>query len=377
MSNKLKILTVVGTRPEIIRLSRIISELDSTFDHHLAHTGQNYDFELNEIFFNDLKIRKPNYFLSASAKTPSETIGNVIIKTDRLIRKVKPDAIFILGDTNSCLSVIAAKKNKVPIFHYEAGNRSFDQRIPEEINRKIVDHIADIHLTYSKISREYLLKEGVPAETIINIGSPMKEVINFYMPKIKKATILRRMNLKKNKFFLVSFHREENVDTKARLVLFSGVLNELAEKFNMPIILSTHPRTSKKLIEFNIKFHKMVELIKPLSFTDYISMQIAAKVVLSDSGTISEESSILNFDAINLRDTHERPEAMEQSTVIMTGLNKERVMEAINFYSKNKLNRDSTTPIVHDYDVDCISKKISKIILSHVDYVNNFIWKKS
>jgi UDP-N-acetylglucosamine 2-epimerase len=375
--SKLKILTVIGTRPEIIRLSCIINELDNTFDHHIAHTGQNYDYELNEIFFNDLKIRKPNYYLNASAKTPSETIGNVIIKTDRLIRKIKPDAIFVLGDTNSSLSVIAAKKNKVPIFHYEAGNRSFDQRIPEEINRKIVDHIADIHLTYSKISREYLLNEGIPPETIINIGSPMKEVIDFYMPKINKSTILKRMNLKKKNFFLVSFHREENVDTKSRLTLFSSVLNELAEKYNIPIILSTHPRTSKRLKEFNIKFHKMINLIKPLSFTDYIFMQISAKVVLSDSGTISEEASILKFDAINLRDTHERPEAMEQSAVIMTGLNKNRTMEAVDFYNRNQSNRLYTSPIVNDYNIDCVSKKISKIILSYTDYVNNFIWKKS
>jgi UDP-N-acetylglucosamine 2-epimerase (non-hydrolysing) len=375
--SKLKILTVIGTRPEIIRLSCIINELDNTFDHHIAHTGQNYDYELNEIFFNDLKIRKPNYYLNASAKTPSETIGNVIIKTDRLIRKIKPDAIFVLGDTNSSLSVIAAKKNKVPIFHYEAGNRSFDQRIPEEINRKIVDHIADIHLTYSKISREYLLNEGIPPETIINIGSPMKEVIDFYMPKINKSTILKRMNLKKKNFFLVSFHREENVDTKSRLTLFSSVLNELAEKYNIPIILSTHPRTSKRLKEFNIKFHKMINPIKPLSFTDYIFMQISAKVVLSDSGTISEEASILKFDAINLRDTHERPEAMEQSAVIMTGLNKNRTMEAVDFYNRNQSNRLYTSPIVNDYNIDCVSKKISKIILSYTDYVNNFIWKKS
>ena len=375
--SKLKILTVIGTRPEIIRLSCIISELDNTFDHHLAHTGQNYDYELNEIFFNDLKIREPNYYLNASAKTPSETIGNVIIKTDRLIRKIKPDAIFVLGDTNSSLSVIAAKKNKVPIFHYEAGNRSFDQRIPEEINRKIVDHIADIHLTYSKISREYLLNEGISPETIINIGSPMKEVIDFYMPKINKSTILKRMNLKKKNFFLVSFHREENVDTKSRLTLFSSVLNELAEKYNIPIVLSTHPRTSKRLKEFNIKFHKMINPIKPLSFTDYIFMQISAKVVLSDSGTISEEASILKFDAINLRDTHERPEAMEQSAVIMTGLNKNRTVEAVDFYSRNQSIRPYTSPIVNDYNIDCVSKKISKIILSHVDYVNNFIWKKS
>ncbi len=375
--SKLKILTIVGTRPEIIRLSRIINEFDSTFDHHLAHTGQNYDYELNEIFFNDLKIRKPNYFLSASAKSPSETIGNVIIKTDRLIRKIRPDAIFILGDTNSSLVVIAAKKNKVPIFHYEAGNRSFDQRIPEEINRKIVDHIADIHLTYSKISREYLLNEGIPPETVINIGSPMKEVIDFYMPKINKSTILKKMKLKRDNFFLVSFHREENVDTESRLLLFSATLNELAKKFNLPIILSTHPRTNKRLKEFNIKFNKLIELIKPLSFTDYIFMQMSAKVVLSDSGTISEEASILKFDAINLRDTHERPEAMEQSTVIMTGLNKDRVLQAVDFYGRNKLNSNFIAPIVNDYDIDSVSKKVSKIILSHVDYVNNFVWKKS
>jgi UDP-N-acetyl-L-fucosamine synthase len=377
---KTKLVTVVGTRPELIRLSRVICELDLVFDHILVHTGQNFDYELNEIFFSDLDIRKPNYFLNAAEMTSSQTIGSVISKSDVLFRKIKPDAMFVLGDTNSSLATISAKKLKIPIFHYEAGNRSFDQRVPEEINRKIVDHISDIHFTYSAIAREALIREGVPTQTIFNIGSPMLEVINFYKTKIHQSTILKELNLKAGNYFLISFHREENVDNSSNLINFSDMVNQLAAQYKLPIIISTHPRTKKKILKNKVKFNKLVRLSKPFAFSDYIQLQISSKAVLSDSGTISEESSILDFPAVNLRESHERPEAMEEAVVPLVGVDANLVLEALNMLLLQKKDRkigERIFPIVKDYNVPIVSKKISRLILSYISYVNNFIWKKT
>jgi UDP-N-acetylglucosamine 2-epimerase len=377
---KTRLVTVVGTRPELIRLSRVICELDAFFDHILVHTGQNYDYELNEIFFSDLDIRKPNYFLNAAEMTSSQTIGSVISKSDVLFRKIKPDAMFVLGDTNSSLATISAKKLKIPIFHYEAGNRSFDQRVPEEINRKIVDHISDIHFTYSAIAREALIREGVPSQTIFNIGSPMLEVISFYKTKIQQSTILKKLNLKAGNYFLISFHREENVDNSSNLLNFSDMVNQLADQYKLPIIISTHPRTKKKILKNKVKFNKLVRLSKPFAFSDYIQLQISSKAVLSDSGTISEESSILDFPAINLRESHERPEAMEEAVVPLVGVDANLVLEALNMLLLQKKDRkigERIFPIVKDYNVPIVSKKISRLILSYISYVNNFIWKKN
>ena len=377
---KTKLVTVVGTRPELIRLSRVICELDRIFDHILVHTGQNFDYELNEIFFSDLDIRKPNYFLNAAEKTSSQTIGSVISKSDILFRKIKPDAMFVLGDTNSSLATISAKKLKIPIFHYEAGNRSFDQRVPEEINRKIVDHISDIHFTYSAIAREALIREGVPSQTIFNIGSPMLEVISFYKAKIYQSTILKRLNLKTGNYFLISFHREENVDNSNNLINFSDMINQLAAQYKLPIIISTHPRTKREILKSKVKFNNLVRLCKPFAFTDYIQLQISSKAVLSDSGTISEEASILDFPAVNLRESHERPEAMEEAVVPLVGVNAKLVLEALNMLLMQKKDRkisERIFPVVQDYNVPIVSKKISRLILSYVSYVNNFIWKKT
>jgi len=371
---KLKVMTVIGTRPEIIRLSRVMSRLDQDCDHIIVHTGQNYDYELNEIFFEDLSVRKPDFFLESAAKNGAQTIGNVIINIDKLLEQEAPDAILVLGDTNSCLSVIPAKKRKIPIFHMEAGNRCFDQRVPEEINRKIVDHTADINLPYSSIAREYLLREGIHPESIIKTGSPMKEVLNFYKDNINNSKILEELQLTKNKYFVVSAHREENISSKKNFDKLVNVLNTLAEQFNMPLIVSTHPRTKNEIDNKNVKLHKNIILMKPLSFSDYNFLQIMSKVVLSDSGTISEESSILNFPALNIREAHERPEAMEETAVMLVGLEIDRIIQGLAILED--YHQTSMKNNINDYEVDNVSEKISKIIHSYVDFVQRSVWKK-
>ena len=372
--NKLKVMTIIGTRPEIIRLSRIIPKLDEQCNHILVHTGQNYDYELNEIFFSDLELRKPDYFLNAAGKNAVGTVGQILIAIDPIMDLEKPDAILILGDTNSGWAAFAAKRKKIPIFHMEAGNRSFDQRIPEEINRKLIDHLSDVNLPYSSIAREYLLKEGLPPNLIIKTGSPMKEVLNYYKSKIEKSSVLDELKLVKKEFFLVSFHREENLESLNGIQKLSTLLNSLAKKYNFPIIFSLHPRTKLKFQSENIQFDQRIKLINPIGFFDYNKLQINAKVVISDSGTISEESSIQNFPAINIRESHERPECMEAATVMMTGLNKDRVFQAIEILGNkgNKLFDD-----VSDYQSICVSEKILRIIHSYTDYVNFNVWKKN
>lgn len=374
--NKFKILTVVGTRPEIIRLSQTILKLDdsSIIEHILVHTGQNYDYELNEIFFEDLGLRKPDYFLNAAGKNASVTSGQILINIDSVLEKTKPDAFLVLGDTNSCLCAIAAKKRKIPIFHMEAGNRCFDQRVPEEINRKIVDHISDINLTYSDISREYLIAEGCPPERVIKTGSPMKEVIFKNSEKIEASVILNKLKLEKFNYFIVSSHREENIES-ANFHKLITILNTISKKFNKRVIVSTHPRTRNKIKKEKIKFHKNLELLKPLGFHDYIHLQKNAYAVLSDSGTITEESSILNFPAINLREAHERPEGMEEASVIMTGLNCDRVLQSLETIKNQPREQKRLLQIVNDYDVDNVSEKVLRIILSYTDYINQNVWK--
>lgn len=373
---KLKVITVVGTRPEIIRLSRVIARLDEYCDHILVHTGQNYDYELNEIFFKDLHIRKPDYFLDSAGNSSSETIGNVIIKTNSILSDENPDAVLVLGDTNSCLSILPAKRQKIPTFHMEAGNRCFDMRVPEEINRKIVDHIADVNLTYSSIAREYLLKEGLPSDFIIKTGSPMNEVLNHYSLSINNSKILDELDLEKEKYFLVSCHREENIDNIHNFQKFVATLKDIAKRFKIPIIVSTHPRTQKKLTENKIKFSKEVILSKPLGYYDYNYLQMNAKVVLSDSGTINEESSILNFPALNIRDSHERPEGMEEASVMMVGLNKERVIQGINILNDQPRGEDRLLNLVSDYSNNPVSHKVVRIIHSYVDYIRSNVWKQ-
>jgi len=369
-------MTIVGTRPEIIRLSRVIPKLDEFCDHYLIHTGQNYDYELNEIFFKDLGLKKPNYTLNVAGKTSASTIGNVIIGIDAILEKIKPDAILILGDTNSCLSAIAAKRKKIPIFHMEAGNRCFDLRVPEEINRKIVDHTADINLTYSSIAREYLLREGLPPDMVIKIGSPMREVLDFYGEKIAKSKILKTLALEASSYFLVSLHREENIDQLSNLHKIEDIFNKIADIYNLPIVISAHPRLLNQIKKNKIKFNKNVKIIKPLNFSDYNNLQIHSKVVLSDSGTINEESSILNFPALNLRETHERPEGMEEGAVMMVGLNAERILQAIEILKKqSNIGLGHLNPIV-DYAAKNVSEKVVRIIHSYTDYVNRVIWKK-
>lgn len=372
---KLKVMTIVGTRPEIIRLSAVINKLEASeaIDHVLVHTGQNYDYELNEVFFEDFNLRKPDYFLNAATGSPTETIGNILIAIDPVLEKVRPEAVLILGDTNSCLCAIAAKKRKIPIFHMEAGNRCFDQRVPEEVNRKIVDHISDINLTYSDIAREYLLNEGVSADRIIKTGSPMYEVLNSRVDDIYNSDILNKLSLEKEKYFVVSLHREENVNSDTNLKDISNTLNEISKKYKLPIIVSLHPRTKKMLDKKNIELHENIRLLKPLGFNDYIKLQQSAKIVFSDSGTISEESSILNFKALNIREAHERPEAMEEASVMMVGLEKERILQAIEIL---ELQKDTTLEIVKDYDVKNVSDKVLRIILSYVDYINQNVWRK-
>ena len=373
---KLKVMTIVGTRPEIIRLSRIIPKLDEHCDHVLVHTGQNYDFELNEIFFSDLEIRKPDHFLGAAGKNAAESIGQIIIEVDRILEQVEPQAILILGDTNSCLSAIPAKRRKIPIFHMEAGNRCFDQRVPEETNRRIVDHTADINLPYSTIAREYLLAEGLPADRIIKTGSPMFEVVNYYQSGIDGSDILNRLNISKHKFFLVSAHREENVDSTSQLVKLVMSLNTVAEEYDLPVIVSTHPRTRKRIEEEGVQFHKNVVLLKPLGFHDYNHLQKNSKAVLSDSGTINEESSIMNFPALNIREAHERPEGMEEAAVMMVGLDSVRIMQALQILEAQTSGEERVLRLVGNYSMPNVSDKIIRIIHSYVDYVNTSVWKK-
>ncbi len=372
---KLKVMTAVGTRPEIIRLSAVINRLDQSeaIEHILVHTGQNYDYELNEVFFEDFKLKKPDYFLNAATGTAIETVGNILIKIDPILEEVKPDAFLVLGDTNSCLCAIAAKRRHIPIFHMEAGNRCFDQRVPEETNRKIVDHTADINLTYSDIAREYLLREGLPADRVIKTGSPMFEVLNSRKKDIQHSDILNRLELKEGQYFVVSAHREENISSETNFLHLVDSLNTIAETYQLPIIISTHPRTMKMIEAKGIKFHELIQTMKPMGFNDYNKLQINAKAVLSDSGTISEESSILNFKALNIRQAHERPEAMEEASVMMVGLEKERIMQGLEVL---ETQQKDTLGHVADYSMPNVSEKVLRIILSYTDYVNRVVWGK-
>ena len=373
--NKLRVITIVGTRPEIIRLSRIIAKLDTYTNHTLIHTGQNYDYELNEIFFEDLEIRQPDYYLNSSDTNATRTIGKILISVDKILEDLKPEALLVLGDTNSCMSILAAKKKKIPTFHFEAGNRCFDMRVPEEINRKIIDHTADINITYSSIAREYLLNEGIRKDTIIKVGSPMKEVIEYYQEKIDNSQILKNLKVEKYKYFLASFHREENVNS-GNLLEFINIMNLIVEKYNLPVIFSTHPRTRKKLEESKFIINKKINFLKPQSFSNYLKLQINAKTVLSDSGTINEESSILNFPALNIREVHERPEAMEETSVMMTGVNIDRVFQGLEVLSSQKRDQNRSLKLVQDYNVDNVSEKIIRIIISYTDFIKKNIWKK-
>ena len=374
--NKLKLMTVVGTRPEIIRLSRVVQACDKYFDHILVHTGQNYDYELNEIFFNDLGIRKPDHFLNAAGATGAETIGNVIIGVDKVLGEVQPEALLVLGDTNSCMAVIPAKRRKIPTFHMEAGNRCFDMRVPEEINRRIVDHTADINLTYSTIARDYLLAEGLPADLVIKTGSPMFEVLNHYKAKIEASDILETLGLKEQQYFIVSAHREENINSEQNFLDLVDMLNAVAEKYQFPVIVSTHPRTRNRIEELNIEFHPLVQLLKPLGFSDYNKLQLSAKAALSDSGTINEESSILNFPALNLRQAHERPEGMEEAAVMMVGLTAKRILQGLDILETQARGEERSLRLVDDYSMPNVSEKVVRIILSYTDYVNRVVWKK-
>lgn len=373
---KLKIVTVVGTRPELIRLSRVMAALDQYCDHVLVHTGQNYDYELNGIFFQDLNIRKPDHFLSAAGSSGAETIGNVVIAVDRLLAEVQPEAMLILGDTNSCMAVIPAKRRKIPTFHMEAGNRCFDMRVPEEINRRIVDHTADINLTYSTIARDYLLREGLPPDMVIKTGSPMYEVLNHYLPRIQASTVLQRLDLKEDGYFVVSAHREENIESERTFTKLTAVLNALAEDHDLPVIVSTHPRTQKRVDATGVRFHPKIRLLKPLGFHDYVKLQMSAKAVLSDSGTINEESSILNFPALNLREAHERPEGMEEAAVMMVGLEADRVRQGLAILASQSRGSDRGLRLVADYSMPNVSEKVVRIIHSYTDYVKRVVWKQ-
>ncbi|KKX58425.1 non-hydrolyzing UDP-N-acetylglucosamine 2-epimerase [Pseudomonas putida] len=373
---KLKVVTVVGTRPEIIRLSRVMAALDQYCDHVLVHTGQNYDYELNEIFFQDLGIRKPDHFLNAAGATGAETIGNVIISVDRVLAEIEPEALLVLGDTNSCMAVIPAKRRKIPTFHMEAGNRCFDMRVPEEINRRIVDHTADINLTYSTIARDYLLREGLSPDMVIKTGSPMFEVLNYYRGGIDASDVLTRLGLEKGKFFVVSAHREENIDSDTNFAKLVEALNTVAEHYGYPVIVSTHPRTQKRVDAMGVKFHDNVRLLKPLGFKDYNKLQLDAKAVLSDSGTINEESSILNFPALNIREAHERPEGMEEAAVMMVGLEAERVMQGLQVLEGQGRDQDRTLRLVGDYSMPNVAEKVVRIIHSYRDYVMRTVWRR-
>ena len=375
---KLKVMTVVGTRPEIIRLSAVLKKLDATesIEHILVHTGQNYDDELNEIFFKDFGLRKPDYFLNAAGKNAAETIGNILINVDPLLETEQPDAFLVLGDTYSCLCAIPAKKRQIPIFHMEAGNRCFDQRVPEETNRKIVDHISDVNLTYSDIAREYLLREGLPADRVIKTGSPMFEVIHSRLPEIKASTVLNDLGLTKGGYFVVSAHREENINAERNFLALVDSLNAMAALFQLPIIVSTHPRTRHMIDERGVEFNPLIKLMKPLGFIDYVKLQLDAKAVLSDSGTISEESSILNFPALNIREAHERPEAMEEASVMMVGLNKDRILQGLKVLEVQAESVERITRPVSDYSMPNVSDKVVRIILSYTDYINRVVWQK-
>jgi UDP-N-acetylglucosamine 2-epimerase (non-hydrolysing) len=373
---KLKVMTVVGTRPEIIRLACVLQKLESSeaIEHIIVHTGQNYDYELNEVFFKDFDLRKPDYFLNAALGSATETIGNILIKIDPILEEVQPDAFLVLGDTNSCLCAIPAKKRQIPIFHMEAGNRCFDQRVPEETNRKIVDHISDINMTYSDIAREYLLREGLPADRIIKTGSPIYEVVHSKLEDIEKSTILEELKLQKENYFVVSAHREENIGSDENFFDLVDTLNEIASTYNMPVIVSTHPRTRKKIEANEVEFHPLVQLMKPMGYNDYNKLQLDAFVVLSDSGTISEESSIMKFRALNIRQAHERPEAMEEASVMMVGLEKTRIMQGLKILESQEKD---TLREVADYSMPNVSDKVLRIILSYTDYINRVVWKKS
>lgn len=379
--NKLKVMTIVGTRPEIIKLSRVIAELEAHTQHILVHTGQNFDYELNEIFFRDLEIRKPDYFLEAAGHNAAETIGQVIIKADELLAKENPQAVLIYGDTNSCLAAISAKRRKIPVFHMEAGNRCFDQRVPEEINRKILDHISDINLTLSEHARRYLLNEGIKPETVINVGSSMKEIFNYHMPAIESSLVLEELKLSAKDYFVVSAHREENVDSAKNLTDLLATLNAIAENYNKKVIVSTHPRTRLRLealrsSDSNLMIDKRIQFLKPFGFLAYIKLQMNAFCVLSDSGSITEDSSVLNFPAVTIRQAHERPEGMDVATLVMSGLKKDRVLQAINMVTAQHKDGLRNFAIVPDYDVDNVSKKVARIILSYVDYINRTVWYK-
>ncbi|MGN5955371.1 non-hydrolyzing UDP-N-acetylglucosamine 2-epimerase [Sphingobacterium lactis] len=375
---KLKVMTVVGTRPEIIRLSRVLSALDASeaVEHIIVHTGQNYDYELNQIFFEDLGLRKPDYFLEAAGKTATETVGNILIKIDPLLEELKPEAFLVLGDTNSCLCAIPAKKRHIPIFHMEAGNRCFDQRVPEETNRKIVDHTADINLTYSDIAREYLLREGLPADRIIKTGSPMFEVLTHYLPEIDASNVLEKLNLEEGKFFVISSHREENINSEKNFRGLMASLNAIAEKYGYPIIVSTHPRTKNMIDKMQIEMRPEIQFLKPLGFHDYNALQKRSYAVLSDSGTISEESSILNFRALNIRQAHERPEAMEEASVMMVGLSPERILQGLTQVLQQKIGKERNFRPVADYSMPNVSEKVVRIIISYTDYIKRTVWSE-
>lgn len=375
---KLKVMTVVGTRPEIIRLSRVLACLDNYCDHVLVHTGQNYDYELNQVFFDDLGIRKPDYFLDSAASTTgaAQTIGNLIIAVDRVLEQEQPEAMLVLGDTNSCLAVIPAKRRKVPIFHMEAGNRCFDLRVPEETNRRIIDHTADVNLTYSTIAREYLMREGLSPDLVIKTGSPMFEVLHYYLPQIQASDVVVRLGLLSQQYFLVSAHREENIESERSFSKLVAVLNKVAEERGFPVVVSTHPRTQKRVDASGAKFHPLVRLMKPLGFHDYVNLQMNATAVLSDSGTINEESSILNFPALNLRETHERPEGMEEAAVMMVGFDVDRVSQGLAILQSQLRGAERALRLVADYSVPNVSDKVIRIIHSYTDYVNRVVWKK-
>ena len=373
---KMKVMTVLGTRPEIIRLSRVMAALDRYVKQVIVHTGQNYDYELSQVFFEDLEIRKPDYFLEAAGTTACETVGQVISKIDEVLGEEKPDAFLVLGDTNSCLAAYSAKRRKIPIFHMEAGNRCFDQRVPEEINRKIVDHISDINLTYSGISREYLLREGLPPDLVIKTGSPMYEVLHHYLPKIERSTILADLHLQANDYFVVSAHREENIEPEGSFRKLAVMLNTLVQNYGRRVIVSTHPRTRKRVESLGIAIDERVEFLKPLGLTDYVHLQMHAQAVLSDSGTINEESSILNFPALNLREAHERPEGMEEASVMLTGLEINRIEQGLEILADQKRAGERTLRLVADYSMPNVSEKVVRIILGYTDYVNRNVWKK-
>jgi UDP-N-acetylglucosamine 2-epimerase len=374
---KLKVATILGTRPEIIRLSRVMAKLDELCDHVLVHTGQNYDYELNQIFFDDMRIRKPDHFLAAAGATAAETIGTIIIAADRLLAELQPDAVLVLGDTNSCLAMLPAKRRKIPCFHMEAGNRCFDQRVPEEINRRLVDHMADVNLTYSSIARDYLLREGLPPDLVIKTGSPMHEVLMHYLPRIEASDAVHRLELEPGRFFVVSAHREENVDSDQSFGRLVAVLNAVAETHDLPVVVSTHPRTRKRVEATGAVFHPQVRLMKPLGFTDFVHMETKAKATLSDSGTITEESSILNFPALNIREAHERPEGMEQASVMMVGLSVERVLQGLAILESQPRAGERLLLPVGDYSMPNVSDKVVRLIVSYTDYVNRVVWHKT